>query len=152
MKVRTAIILILSHVASLHGVAALGQKASSAAKGDSPVREIVRGESNVNEDSSEKYRGAIKELGLDYKTLFDRFEEVRSVSRSQTFLNLIIAHLVARNVSPAEFDTKTSLIVEFMKKGKSLDYSLRQALSLNSADVRRYRHAAEKQLKSATGS
>jgi len=57
-------------------MAVCGQRRRSAAKADSPVREIVRTDVKVPQEPPEKYRGAVKRLGLDYKILLDRFEAV----------------------------------------------------------------------------
>ena len=147
MIARRATIIISCYLASA-GMAVCGQKTSSAAKADSPVREIVRTDVKVLQEPPEKYRGAVKRLGLDYKILLDRFEAVKSTGHPQTFRNIIIAHIIARNVKPSEFDPAALRIVELMQTGDGLEKSLRLALFLDPPAIRRYKHAAEKELRS----
>jgi len=147
MKIRVGSIAILCCLASPLATTVIGQRPGSAAKGGSPVREIVREPNSLVEDS-EKYHVAIDKLGLDYNTLVARFSEVRSRTHSQSFRNVIIAYLVARNSAPADFEVKVSRVIDLMKKRNSLDSSLRLALQLDSDTLRRKKREAEKQLKS----
>ena len=150
MRLRTsAVVIFVLGLLYVPGISVCGQKTSSAAKADSPVREIVRNDLETSGDTPEKYRAAIQRLSLDYKTLMVRFEDLRSTARSQPFRNVIIAHLVARKVNPFQSDPTALRILDSLKTGNTLEKSLRLALSLDTAAIRKYRRAAEKELRSA---
>ncbi len=131
--------LLLVQQASLHA-----QKRGPAATGGSLALERAGGKpAGATTTAPERYRGALRELGLDYQGLTAEYSKSQRAARPQSFRSIAVAHILARELSPSDEQAGAGQIIDELEAGRSLTASVARAFHLSSAEARRHVRAAE---------
>lgn len=143
--IATSILSLLVLQAPLYaqrsGPAARGGSLALERAGERPARAAVA--------PPESYKGILRELGLDFEKLNTEYSESRRAGRPQGFKNIVLAHLVAREVSPGGRGGDAVRVLKFLEEGGSLREAVARAFNLSPAEARRLTRAAERRFDQA---
>lgn len=147
-RVRAA--LLFTFLAALTQTAIFAQKSGPAAKGGSLARgRIVEDRARSAEPAPEKYRDVTLELGLNYDELVEEYSSGRTAAHPTSFKTVVLAHLIARELTSNSFQENASRVLAATEKGGHFEQALRDVFSLTGQAARRHARAAEKQFEQA---
>lgn len=125
------------------------QRGGTAASGGSLTRDHSSADSRKNSISPEQqYKDPAALLKLDYDKVLSDFSLSRTTAHPPSMKNVMLIHLVARELAGGDTQT-TARLVAGVATGRKLDQAIQQVFNLPAETARTHLRAAEKQLKSA---
>jgi hypothetical protein len=122
--------------AQRRGPAATGGSLALERAGERPPR--------AKTSAPESYKGVLRGLGLDYERLAAEHSESGRSAHPQNFRNIVLAHLLARDLSPSDEQGGVERVVSEMEAGRSLTVSVARVFDLSAAEARKHTRAAER--------
>lgn len=125
-----------------------GQKGGSAAKGGSAVRELVKSDVEQTTRPAENYSAIAQLLGFNYETLSSKIGAGKP-TRKISFSKVLLIYLITRELTPTNIDQNAERVLDHLRGGNSLDKSLQVLFAIPRDTAKKYRRAAERELKLA---
>lgn len=125
-----------------------GQKGGSAAKGGSPVRELVKSDVEQTTRPARNYSAIAQELGFNYETLSSRIGAGKPTG-NKGFTKVLLIYLITRDLTPTNIDQNAERVLAHLRGGNSLDKSLQVVFVIPLDTAKKHRRAAERELKLA---
>jgi hypothetical protein len=131
----------MSLYAQKQGPAATGGSLALERAGERPAGASATG--------PERYKGIVRGLGLDHERLTSEYSESRRTAHPQSFKNIALAHLLARELYPSNEQDGAERMVDELEAGRSLTVSATRVFSLSAEEAKRHVRAAKRQFEQA---